>query len=104
MKHILVTGGDGLLAYQLKKIVPRDFNFSFLGRAEFDLTKKDLMAQRLAELRPQVVINTAAYNLVDRCEIERELSWSVNATAPQQLAELCAEKKIQLVHRSEEHT
>jgi dTDP-4-dehydrorhamnose reductase len=98
MKHILVTGGDGLLAYQLKKIAPPDFNFSFLGRAEFDLTQKDLMAQRLAELQPQVVINTAAYNLVDRCEIERELSWSVNATAPQQLAELCAEKKIQLVH------
>ena len=98
MKHILVTGGDGLLAYQLKQIAPPDFNFSFLGRAEFDLTQKDLMAQRLAELQPQVVINTAAYNLVDRCEIERELSWSVNATAPQQLAELCAEKKIQLVH------
>ena len=44
MKHILVTGGDGLLAYQLKKIVPRDFNFSWLGHAEFDLTNKDLMA------------------------------------------------------------
>src|ERR1039458_3687997 len=98
MKHILVTGGDGLLAYQLKKIAPRDFEFSFLGHAKFDLTNNDLMAQRLAELQPQVVINTAAYNLVDRCEIERELSWSVNATAPQQLAELCAEKKIQLVH------
>jgi dTDP-4-dehydrorhamnose reductase len=98
MKHILVTGGDGLLACQLKKIAPRDFEFSFLGRADFDLAKKDLMAQRLAALQPQVVINTAAYNLVDRCEIERELSWSVNAAAPQQLAELCAEKKIQLVH------
>jgi dTDP-4-dehydrorhamnose reductase len=98
MKHILVTGGDGLLAHQLKQTAPREFEFSFLGRAEFELTKKDVMAQRLAELRPQIVINTAAYNLVDRCEIERELSWSVNATAPQQLAELCAEKKIRLVH------
>src|ERR1039458_6733645 len=98
MKHILVTGGNGLLAYLLKKIAPRDFNFSFLGRAEFDLTKKDLMAQRLAELQPQVVINTAAYNLVDRCEIERELSWTVNAAAPETLAQLCAPKKIVLVH------
>jgi dTDP-4-dehydrorhamnose reductase len=98
MKHILVTGGDGLLAHQLKQAASREFEFSFLGRAEFELTKKDFMAQRLAELRPQVVINTAAYNLVDRCEIERDLSWSVNAAAPQQLAELCAEKKIRLVH------
>ena len=56
------------------------------------------MAQRLAELRPDVVINTAAYNLVDRCEIERDLSWTVNATAPQQLARLCADLGIRLVH------
>jgi dTDP-4-dehydrorhamnose reductase len=98
MQKILVTGGDGLLAHQLKQIAPGDFEFHFLGRAEFDLLNPDLMAQRLSELQPQIVINTAAYNLVDRCETERELSWAVNATAPQQLAELCAGKKIRLVH------
>jgi dTDP-4-dehydrorhamnose reductase len=98
MKKILVTGGDGLLAHQLKTIAPRDFEFSFLGHADFDLLNPKLMAQRIEELQPQIVINTAAYNLVDRCEIERDFSWSVNATAPQQLAELCAGKKIRLVH------
>jgi len=98
MKKILVTGGDGLLAHQLKTIAPCDFEFHFLARAEFDLLNPDLMAQRLTELQPQIVVNTAAYNLVDRCEIERELSWSVNATATQRLAELCAEKNIRLVH------
>ncbi len=95
---ILVTGGDGLLAHQLKKIAPRDLEFLFPGHAEFDLTNPGLMTQRLAEWRPQIVINTAAYNLVDRCEIERELSWSVNAVAPETLAELCAGKNIRLVH------
>jgi dTDP-4-dehydrorhamnose reductase len=103
VERILVTGGNGLLAHQLKKLAPRDFVFSFLGHAEFDLTDKELMARRLAELQPQIVINTAAYNLVDRCEIERALSWAVNATAPQQLAELCAEKKIRLVHYSTDY-
>ncbi len=98
MERILVTGGDGLLAHALKKIAPCDFEFSFLGHADFDLTRPEVMARRLAELRPGVVINTAAYNLVDRCEIERELSWAVNATGPQQLAELCARTGIQLVH------
>jgi dTDP-4-dehydrorhamnose reductase len=98
MDRILVTGGDGLLAHQLKTIAPRDFEFHFLGHADFDLLNPKLMAQRLAELQPQVVINTAAYNLVDRCEIERELSWAVNAAAQQQLAELCAQSGIRLVH------
>ena len=98
MERILVTGGDGLLAYQLKKNAPRDCGLFFLGHAEFDLTQPDMMGKKLVELRPQVVINTAAYNLVDRCEIERDLSWAVNATAPKKLAELCAENKIRLVH------
>jgi dTDP-4-dehydrorhamnose reductase len=98
MKHILVTGGNGLLAHAFKEIAPRDFELSFLGHVEFNLFNPDLMAQRLAELQPQVVINTAAYNLVDRCEIERELSWAVNATAPAKLAKLCAEKNVRLVH------
>lgn len=103
MERILVTGGDGLLAYQLRKIAPRDRDGWFPGHAEFDLTNPELMAQRLAEWRPQVVINTAAYNLVDRCEIERDLSWAINATAPQTLAELCAEKNIRLVHYSTDY-
>jgi dTDP-4-dehydrorhamnose reductase len=97
---ILVTGGDGLLAHSLRElsIKCRGDIFVFLNHAEFDLTRPDLMAERLAQLQPDAVINTAAYNLVDRCEIERDLSWSVNAAAPGTLAKLCAEKNIRLVH------
>jgi len=98
MERILVTGAAGLLAHALKKTEPRDFEIFSLDHAEFDLTKPELMAQRLAELQPQVVINTAAYNLVDRCEIERDLSWAVNATGPRQLAELCTRAGTRLVH------
>jgi dTDP-4-dehydrorhamnose reductase len=98
MQRILVTGGNGLLAHALREIAPPDFQLFFPGHAEFDVTRADLMARRLAELKPHAVINTAAYNLVDRCETERELSWAVNATAPQQLAEFCAQSKIRLVH------
>jgi dTDP-4-dehydrorhamnose reductase len=98
MECILVTGGDGLLAYALKQIAPSESKFFFPGRAEFDLTKPEQMAQRLVEIQPSVVINTAAYNLVDRCETERELSWAVNATGPESLARLCAEKNIRVIH------
>jgi len=98
MENILVTGGNGLLAHALKEIAPPDFQLFFPGHAEFDVTRADLMARWLAELKPHAVINTAAYNLVDRCEIERELSWTVNATAPELLAGLCARDGIRLVH------
>jgi dTDP-4-dehydrorhamnose reductase len=103
MDRILVTGGNGLLAYQLKKLAPTDRELVFVGHGEFELTNPGQMAQRLAEVRPQVVINTAAYNLVDRCEVERDLSWAVNATAPGRLADLCAEQNIRLVHYSTDY-
>ena len=101
--RILVTGGDGLLAHQLKKMGSNGFVFFFPGHAEFDLTDPGLMAQRLGEWDPQIVINTAAYNLVDRCEIEREHSWAVNAAGPETLAQLCAPKKIKLIHFSTDY-
>jgi dTDP-4-dehydrorhamnose reductase len=56
------------------------------------------MRARLDALRPEVVINTAAYNFVERCEEERELSWAINAAGPETLAKLCAERGIRLVH------
>ena len=97
---ILVTGGNGLLAHSLRKLSPKccEDVFVFLNHAEFDLTRPDLMAERLAQSQPDAVINTAAYNLVDRCETERELSWSVTAAAPELLAALCARDGIRLVH------
>jgi dTDP-4-dehydrorhamnose reductase len=98
MIKILVTGGDGLLAYALRQLSAADCDLRFLSRREFDITNQDQMRKQLAALNPNTVINTAAYNLVDRCEQERELSWSVNATAPGVLAGLCAERNIRLVH------
>jgi len=97
-KRILVTGGDGLLAYALRTLAPLDCAMTFLSRADFDLTAPGQMRQRLDAVQPEVVINTAAYNLVERCEQERELSWTVNATGPEALAKLCAEKNVRLVH------
>lgn len=98
LQRILVTGGDGLLAYALRMLTPADCEMSFLARADFDLTAPAQMKAQLEKLRPDWVINTAAYNLVEKCEQERDLSWAVNATGPEALAKLCAEKNIRLIH------
>ena len=98
MLKILVTGGDGLLAHAFRRLQPLDCNLIFLSRSDFDLTAPARMQAQLAKMDPQVVINTAAYNQVDRCEIERELSWNVNATGPERLAEFCVHAGIRLVH------
>src|SRR6185295_2154686 len=97
-KCVLVTGGDGLLAQAIRRMAPPDFNMVFLGHTDFDLTNPAQMKQQWKEFRPQVVINTAAYNLVDRCEVERDLSWAVNGVGPQKLAGLCGSAGCRLVH------
>jgi dTDP-4-dehydrorhamnose reductase len=96
--RVLVTGGDGLLAYALRTLAPADCEMTFLARTDFDLTAPAQVKERLESLKPEVVINTAAYNLVEKCEQERDLSWAVNATGPETLAKLCAEKNIRLIH------
>jgi dTDP-4-dehydrorhamnose reductase len=95
---ILVAGGDSLLAHALGRLQPANGQLIFLPRRDFDLTNPAQMERQLETIAPHVVINTAAYNLVDRCETERELSWQVNAIGPASLAKLCSGKNIRLVH------
>ncbi|HEV2437591.1 MAG TPA: dTDP-4-dehydrorhamnose reductase [Verrucomicrobiae bacterium] len=98
MSRILVTGGTGLLAYALAKFRAADRQMIFLRHEDFDLVDSEQMLRQLDFIVPQAVINTAAYNLVDRCEQARELSWVVNAKGPEVLAEICAARNIPLVH------
>lgn len=92
-----------MLAHALKTTRPEGLELLALGHTEFDLGNTGQMAGRLDEWRPQVVINTAAYNLVDRCEVERELSWRINATGTQELAQLCSARSCQLIHFSTDY-
>jgi len=97
-QRILITGSDGLLAQAIQALNPAGFALVFLTRGEFDLLNPEQMARQLDEWKPVVVINTAAYNLVDKCEVERDLSWAINAAGPENLAGLCAQRSIRLIH------
>lgn len=101
--RVLITGGRGLLAYWLTQKLPGGMEAVLWDIDEFDLTKPVEMERLLHQIRPAVVINTAAYNLVDRCEIERDLSWAVNAKGPEELARLCACIDAPLVHFSSDY-
>jgi dTDP-4-dehydrorhamnose reductase len=100
---VLITGGKGLLAHAIRQLAPANWQLTLWDIEEFDLTKPASMAALLAELRPDWLINTAAYNLVDRCEQERDLSWAVNAEGPRALAQLCAGLDCPLVHFSSDY-
>jgi dTDP-4-dehydrorhamnose reductase len=74
-----------------------------LTRAQADLTRPDNLRAALEELRPDVVVNCAAYNFVDRGESEPEAAFAVNAWGVRALATVCRDLACTLVHFSSDH-
>jgi dTDP-4-dehydrorhamnose reductase len=74
-----------------------------LGRADADLTRPETLLAALAPVRPDVVVNCAAFNFVDRAEREPEAAFAVNALAVHHLARACAELGAVLVHFSSDY-
>ena len=99
---ILVTGAGGQLGRELAQRLSAT-EAVCLPRAELDLTDAAHLRATLARLRPQVVINAAAYTAVDRAETERDLAFALNAEAPAALARACADEGAALIHVSTDY-
>ena len=69
--------------------------------ADFD--QPDSLAVLLQRIRPDVVVNAAAYTAVDRAEEDRDAAWRANAEAPCVLARWCAQASVPLVHYSTDY-
>lgn len=74
-----------------------------LDRGRADLTKPEQVHSTLAEIRPTVVINCAAYNLVDKAESEPDVAFAVNCWGVRHLARTCRELDCVLVHFSTDY-
>ncbi len=74
-----------------------------LSRADFDLSKPDAVAALLDAVRPDVLVNCAAYNYVDKAETEPEVAFAVNAFGVRTLATACAAAGVKLVHFSTDY-
>lgn len=77
--------------------------WTFLGPEELDLSSPSALNSVLQELKPQVLINAAAYTAVDKAETERDLATAVNAQAVGVMARWCAANGASLVHYSTDY-
>ena len=100
LRRALITGGGGQLASDLELTLAPDCETEAPSRAELDVTDDDAVARAVADLRPEVVFNCAAYHNVDACEQNEGLAFEVNARAVKRLAERCAAIGARLVHLS----
>jgi dTDP-4-dehydrorhamnose reductase len=74
-----------------------------LTRAEADLARPELLREALERVRPDVVVNCAAYNFVDRAENEAEAAFAVNAWGVRALAHTCRDLDCKLLHFSTDY-
>ena len=100
---VLLLGARGMLGKDLDPILSA--KNQVLGRDidDFDITDQERVQKEFAALRPQVVVNTAAYTDVDGCESRRELAFSVNAEGARNIALGCAAIRAKMIHLSTDY-
>jgi dTDP-4-dehydrorhamnose reductase len=96
-----VIGAAGQLGRDLCPRLPGEV--IALGRDRADLTHADLLRATLTDLRPDVVVNCAAFNFVDKAESEPEAAFAVNAWGVRALATICRDLGCVLVHFSTDY-
>jgi dTDP-4-dehydrorhamnose reductase len=98
---VLILGGDGMLAYALKQVFCFEKLLTF-GHKTCDITNPVQINYHLGNLKPDVVINCAAYTDVEMAEMEPNSCELVNHIAVKSLAEACKKHNCTLVHFSTE--
>jgi len=101
---ILVTGGNGQLALALEKCgVAAGLKLRRVGRPFFDFDDLSTIDAVIAETRPSLVINAAAYTAVDAAETDVDAAMRANRDGPARLATLCQRDGIRFMHVSTDY-
>jgi dTDP-4-dehydrorhamnose reductase len=98
---VAVLGAAGQLGRDLCPRLPGDV--VQLDRSRADLTQSEQLRATLADIRPDVVVNCAAYNFVDKAESEPDAAFAVNCLGVRALARACRDLDCVLVHFSTDY-
>ncbi len=106
MKPILIIGRQGQVAFELRRsLLPLGDIVALDRRSDpaVDLADPDRVVAAVREIKPQLIVNAAAYTAVDRAEAEPELAEKINAVAPGILAEKAKHLGAGLIHYSTDY-
>lgn len=113
MKKILLLGANGQVGHELRRSLSGQGTIIPTTRtgllpeglpcevADFD--QPESLPGLLERIRPDLVVNAAAYTAVDRAEDDAAAAWRANAEAPALLAGFCAEHGVPLIHYSTDY-
>lgn len=97
--RFLVTGRNGQLAKEFIRRFDRlSINYCALDKSGLDIADEHKVTEAVSGYRPDVIINCAAYNLVDQAEASPDAAYAVNSLGPKNLARAAVAAKALLVH------
>ena len=101
---VLVTGANGQLGYDVVKELQKQ-NIECYGatRKDFDLVDFEATEKFIVNYMPDVVIHCAAYTAVDKAEDEQGLCYLVNASATENIADICKNINAKMLYISTDY-
>lgn len=100
---ILLTGKNGQVGWELNRSLSKLATVVALGRDQMDLSMPETLGSVIQDIRPDVIINAAAYTAVDKAESEPELAMTVNGIAPGVIAEEAKKIGAGMIHYSTDY-
>jgi len=103
--RLLTAGWQGQVAQALTELAPRrpDVAACAVGRPALDICEVGSIERALGDIRPDIVINTAAYTDVDAAETEPDRAFALNRDGAQRLASLAARRGVPIIHLSTDY-
>jgi dTDP-4-dehydrorhamnose reductase len=100
---ILLTGKNGQVGGELLRLLPQVGEMVALGHDQLDLSNPTDICRRIREVRPQLIVNAAAYTAVDQAERDEMTARAVNAQAPGLMAAEAKKIGAALIHYSTDY-
>jgi nucleoside-diphosphate-sugar epimerase len=99
----LVTGANGQIGWELRRSLISIGNVIAIDRDACDLSRPRDLSAIIRDIKPDVIVNAAAYTAVDKAEDEEEFATVVNGTAVGVIAEEARRLGALLVHYSTDY-
>ena len=100
---VVITGAKGQVGYELMESAPADLEVFGFDSSTLDITDKKVVQSKIAEIQPDIIINSAAYTAVDLAESNAADAWRVNRDGVAHLGGVAHQLGIPVFHISTDY-
>ena len=100
---ILLAGKNGQVGWELNRSLSKLGTVFAMGREDMDLSKPETLRPVIQDIRPDIIINAAAYTAVDKAESEPDIAMTVNGIAPGMIAKEAKKIGATVIHYSTDY-